>query len=122
MPFLSLQDIIFAAMLALAITWIVRKIFIILTAIITRTTELGYKPKELDEVLQRCYSMFPIESFRFNGLIFHRGMLVRVVNSRNMVIEGEFIGISEDNMICFLTPNSVVAQEIDNIEEIKSLG
>jgi len=76
----------------------------------------------LEEVLQRCYSMFPIESFRFKGFLFHRGMLVRAINSRNVIIEGEFIGISEDNMICFLTPNSVVAQEIDNIEEIKSLG
>jgi len=119
---LTSQDIVLAAMLALIITWIVKKVSLMLTAILTRTTEFGYRPKDLEEVLQRCYNMFPIESFRFNGSIFHRGMLVRVVNSKNVTIEGEFIGISEDNMICFLTPNSVVAQEIDNIEEIKSLG
>ena len=122
MSYITSQDVLFAAMLALIITWIIRKILVIMTALITRTTELGYRPKDLEEVLQRCYSMFPIESFRFNGLLFKRGMLVRAVNSRNVIIEGEFIGVSEDNMICLLTPNSIVAQEIDNIEEIKSLG
>ena len=116
-----LQDILFAAVLALIITWTIIGVSKVLNVIITRSTELGYRPGDVDAVLQRCYSLFPIEKLLFNGTVIERGMQVRAVTNRNKTIEGKFMGANEDNMICFLTPNTVIAHELSNIEEMVAL-
>ena len=116
-----IQDIIFAAVLALIITWIITMVSRVFRVVITRSTELGFRPGDIEMVLQRCYLLFPIENLRFNGITFTRGMLVRVVTNRNTTIEGKFMGTNEDNMVCFLTSNSVIAHELGNIEEMVSI-
>ena len=116
-----LYDIIFAAILALILTWLIKYISRVVTVVVTRSTELGYGQGDIDSVLSRCYSLFPIEDLRFNGATFRRGMLVRVITNRNKTIEGKFVGANSDNVVCFLTQNSVVAHELDNIEEIMAL-
>ena len=118
---ITLQDILYAAILALFVTWIINSVSKMITMVVTRSTELGYRPSETEAVLRRCYSMFPIDSMRFNGALFQRGMHVQVTTNRNRVIEGEFIGINGDNMLCLITPNTIIAHELDNIEEMKSL-
>ena len=117
-----IYDIVFAALLALVITWMIGAGSRIMRVVITRSTELGYRPSDLDLVLQRCYGMFPIESLSFKGATFRRGMFVRVLTNRNKTIEGRFVGTNKDNMVCFLTPNSVIAHELDNIEEMRLVG
>ena len=116
-----MQDVLSAAFWALVITWIIRWLSRVVKVVVTRSTELGYSPGDVEAVLKRCYSMFPIDSLRFNGATFRRGMLVRVVTNRNKTIEGEFVGVNNDNMVCFLTPYSVIAHEIDNIEEMSEV-
>lgn len=115
-------DIIFAALLALVITWMIGAGTRVMKVVITRSTELGYRPSDLELVLQRCYGMFPIDSLSFKGATFRRGMTVRVLTNRKKTIEGRFVGTNKDNMVCFLTPNSVIAHELDNIEEMRVLA
>jgi len=115
-------DIVFAALLALVITWLIGAGSKVMRVVITRSTELGFNPVDIDLVLQRCYGMFPIPSVSFNGAIFHRGMSVRAVTSKERVIEGRFVGINKDNMLCILTPSSVIAQELDSILEMRVVG
>ena len=112
------QDILFAAVLALILTFVISSVSRVVKIFITRSTELGYRQSDVEIVLQRCYSLFPIENLHFNGATITRGMQVRVITNRNATIEGEFVGANEDNMVCFLTPSSVIAHELKNIEEM----
>ena len=123
MPFtvLTPQDIIYASLLALLLTWLILTASRILKAVAGRTTEFNYHPKNFEAVMERCYFMFPNEHVRFNGSTFSRGMLVRVITNNNRTIEGKFIGINSDNIVCVVTSHSVVAQGIDDIEEISSM-
>ena len=116
-----LNDIILAAFLAFIITWVLKFVIRMYLAVHTRSTELLYRPRDVERVLVRCYNLFPIENMRFNGETFRRGMVVRVVTNRNKTIEGEFLGANDENMVCFLTPRSVIAHEINNIEEMSEV-
>ena len=118
-----LQDIIFAAILAFVLTCLIKGISRIIRAISTSSTEFGYGPGDLEVVLQRCYSMFPVDNLWFKGVTFHRGMVVRVITNSNKTIEGKFVGANEHNgMVCFVTNHSVVAHKLGNIEEIQPLA
>lgn len=116
-----LQDIIFAAILAFFLTWIIIAVSKVTRIVITRSTELGYRQSDIDAVLKRCYSLFPIDSLRFNGATYRRGMQIRVVTNKNKTIEGKFVGINNENVLCLLTPDSVIAHEIESIEEMMAL-
>lgn len=116
------NDIVIAAVLALVITWIVVVGSRMIGVVITRSTELGYRPGDFELVLQRCYGMFPIESLLFKGATFRRGMVVRVVTNRKRTIEGQFVGTNEDNLVCFVTSRSVIAHELGNIIEMRELS
>ena len=115
---ISTTDVIYAALFAIAFTWLIKTVARVFKAVISRTTEFNYHPKNLEAVLERCCCMFPNELIRFNGSTFTRGMKVRVVTINRRTIEGEFIGSNHDNVVCVLTDESVIAQEMDNIEEM----
>lgn len=116
-----LQDILIAAVAALILTWVIRTASKVMKVVVTRSTELGYRPNDLEEVLKRCYSLFPEESLLFKGATFTRGMAVRVITNRNRTIEGKFVGTNGDNVVCFLTARSIVAHELGNIQEIRMI-
>ena len=113
-----LQDILFAAILALVLMYPIMAVSRMIKAIITRSTEIGYHHGDLETVIQHCCNLFPMDSLRFNGAIFQRGMLVQVTTNKQRIIEGKFIGANKDNMVCFVTPSSVVAHKLGNIEEM----
>jgi hypothetical protein len=117
----SMQDIFFAAGLALAVTWTINIIIKMFKTIINRSTEFDYSPRNRDSVMEKCNSLFPTDSLRFNNEIFRRGMQIRICTSRNKLLEGCFIGVNDDNMICIMTPRRVVAQELDMINDIEML-
>jgi hypothetical protein len=73
------------------------------------------------EIIQKCYSIYPTDTFDFQGQTFTRGMYVRLVTLQNKSFEGEFIGISKDNMLCIATQDVVVAHQISNIRELINL-
>ena len=115
------SDIIFSAVAAALITWLIiyaKKIF---TAVIGHATEFAYNPKNLEAVMERCCFLFPNENMFFNGDTYTRGMSVRVITINRRTIEGKFIGSNKDNIFCVVTNNSVFAQELESIEEIKPM-
>ena len=116
------QDIVFAAILALILTWLIRTGSRAIKIVVTKSAEIGYNPMESEMVLQRCYNMFPIDNLRFKGAIFRRGMTVRAVMSGKRVIEGRFVGTNEDDMVCFMTHDYVIARKLENIEEMREMG
>lgn len=120
MPFsISSQDVLYAAILALVLTWLINTLSKVFGIVVSRSTEFNFNPKNLDEVIHKCYSLFPTDFIKFNGATFRRGMQVKVVTSQRKTIEGQFIGINQENMVCVITRESVVAQELDKIEEIR---
>jgi len=117
MPFsLSQQDVLYAAVLALIFTWLINSVSKVFKVVITRSTEFNFNPKYAEAVMRKCCRLFPNESVRFGGKTFTRGMPVQVVTSQKKTIEGQLIGSTDDNMVCFVTKCTVVAQEMDQIE------
>ena len=121
MPSITNSDIIYAALLAFLFTWLIKTASRVFKAVISRTTEFSYNPKNIEAILERCIFMFPNENMQFNGATFTRGMLVQVVTINKRIIEGKFIGSNKDNVVCVVTDSTVIAQELNNIEEIKRM-
>ena len=122
MPFsLTATDFVYAAALALVFTVLINTLSKVFKLLITRSAEFSYNPNNMDDIMEKCRLMFPIDNVRFNGTTFQRGMRVKAVTSHKRIIEGELIGANNDNMICFITQRSVVAQELDKIEDMVSL-
>ena len=116
-PF-TFQEFLIAAALALVVTWAVKIISTLFIAVVTHSTEIEFTRNNKDDVLERCYEMFPHDNVSFNGENFHRGMYVCVVTLRRKRYEGRLIGINQNNMVCVMTDRSVVAQELDTIKDI----
>ena len=115
---LSARDILYAAILALFFTWVVNGLLANFKIIISKPAAFLYSPGEAKKILQRCCTLFPKDNISFQGKLFKRGMIVRVTTSQRKVIEGKFIGQNNENMVCVLTENQVVAHDIGHIEEI----
>ena len=120
---ITLDDVIFAAFWAFIFVFIVKVVSRMFLQLVTRTTIFALrpdqlKPDQLEEVMQNCYKLFPIDSLSWDGTKFERGSILRVVNSNAIAIEGKFIGLNDENMLCIMTNNSVIAQEIGTISEI----
>jgi len=116
-----LQDILFAGILAFILMWPIQAAFRIIKVIFTRSTEIGYHHHDADTVIEHCCNLFPEDILRFNGAIFQRGMVVQVTTNTHRTIEGQFIGTNKDNMVCFVTPSSVVAHKLGNIEKMSMI-
>ena len=118
---LTQNDVIFALVGAAILLAIYRLLSGVIRMFITRTSEVRFNPDQLDHVLQNCYRTFPIDCLSFNGATFQRGAPVRITTVRQTTIEGQFIGTNAAEMICLMTGDSVIAQEIGAILEIQAL-
>ncbi|MCL1988213.1 MAG: hypothetical protein FWG64_09630 [Firmicutes bacterium] len=117
---MTAQDYIFAAILALILTWFIKGLVRVFTFAATRTTVVPYKQVELDLILTKCYMLFPIESLIFNGNTFERGMSVRVETNRTTTL-GTFLGVNKNNLVGFITPDCVITHELEIIEDITEI-
>ncbi len=117
---LAFDDIVYAALGALFITWIIRFILKIRKLMKNPMSFLD-RSDDIRLVIQRCYKLFPNESVNFNGEVYKRGMKLKIVTLQKKIFEGEFIGCNEKNMLCLLTNKYIIAHEIANIEEIEIL-
>ncbi|MCL2840174.1 MAG: hypothetical protein FWE05_05315 [Defluviitaleaceae bacterium] len=123
---LYLSDIVFAAFVAGIIVFIIRifgKMFHMLT---TRNTILSIGSrnltlKQLDVMMQRCRRMFPIESFVWEGITFNRGSNIRVITNKDETFEGQLMGINNENMICLVTSDYIIAQQMNAIIKIHEI-
>ena len=116
---ITTDDLITAALLAVAVLVFVRLLGVALRAILARTREVAFDPGRVQEVRNRCSRLFPVEKLTFDGATFTRGAIVRIITHRQHAIEGEFMGANHADMMCLVTRETIVAQELRAIETIQ---
>ena len=114
---LTFEEIVYSALLAFCVTWFVNNI-IKIRLIFKSMTNIN---KDVVNVMNRCYSLFPIDKLEFHGITFTRGMKIKITTTTNSNIEGEFIGKNTKNMVCIKTQKYIIAHELNNIADIKIL-
>jgi hypothetical protein len=62
-----------------------------------------------------------MDILQFRGETYRRGMNIRLVTTQSKIIEGKFLGLNHDNMICLMTRGLIIAQALKNIEQMEIL-
>ena len=70
------------------------------------------------QAVDRCKELFPIDVLAFKGREFKRGTQIKVTTIQNNTIIGEFIGLSQANLVCIKTGNQIIAHQLEKIEEV----
>jgi len=123
---ITMADILFAAFAAGIVLFIVRVMSQLFRSLTNRSTifilgNTPLDPSKLEDITQKCYNLFPIESFKWEGSTFTRGTNLRMITSTNSTFQGKFIGVNSDDIVCLLTDQCVIAQEINTILSIQEL-
>lgn len=124
---ITFDDIIFAALWAFIVVFLIKVVSGLFLRLVTKTTIFALRPdqlepEQLEAVMENCYRLFPIDSLNWDGITFRRGNILRIITSNSTQIEGKFIGLNNEDMVCLLTNHSVVAQEINTITEIHTIS
>ncbi|MCL2203637.1 MAG: hypothetical protein FWB88_06830 [Defluviitaleaceae bacterium] len=119
---LTVDDLINAVFWAVVIVIVIRLMGWMLRSLIARTRYINFDPARLEEVRKRCSRLFPIENLQFDGTTFKRGTIIRIITRQQAAIEGEFLGTNMNNMLCLVTNQSVIAQELTAIETIQVIA
>ena len=121
LPMLTWQHYLFAASVAYVITYIYR-VFSRLAEKQKEIKKNGEKTmviKTFDrQAVDRCKELFPIDVLAFKGSEFKRGTQIKVTTIQNNTIIGEFIGLSQANLVCIKTGNQIIAHQLEKIEEV----
>ena len=121
LPMLTWQHYLFAASVAYVITYIYR-VFSRLAEKQKEIKKNGEKTmviKTFDrQAVDRCKELFPIDVLAFKGREFKRGTQIKVITIQNNTIIGEFIGLSQANLVCIKTGNQIIAHQLEKIEEV----
>ena len=115
---ISALDIVYAAIAALVITWIVEMFLRSFRVMFARTTIFEYKHRDFERIVGKCYSLFPRDVVKFKGETYRRGMTVRIITIEQKVFEGSLVGQNYDNTICLLTRKYVITHDLSYIKEI----
>lgn len=120
---LTLSDILFASIAALVLTWIIKRVNSILKIVkVSEFIQNDPNNKEVtNNILQKCYNLFPKDIIQFRGQTFKRGMNIKIITNQHKTIEGKLIGMNNQNILCIITQKYIIAHEINNIEEITSI-
>ena len=122
LPLLTWQHYLFAAAVAYVITYIYR-VFSRVAAKhkeLKKNGEKTYVIKTFDrQAVDRCKELFPIDVLAFNGREYRRGTQIKVTTVQKNTIIGEFIGLSQANLVCIKTVNNkIIAHQLEKIEEV----
>ena len=122
LPLLTWQHYLFAAAVAYVITYIYR-VFSRMAAKhkeLKKNGEKTYVIKTFDrQAVDRCKELFPIDVLAFKGREFKRGTQIKVTTVQKNTIIGEFIGLSQANLVCIKTVNNkIIAHQLEKIEEV----
>ncbi len=117
---ISLEEIIYAALLALCITWFISNT-IKIRRLVKMTSVSVSGPKDIAAVMERCYSLFPIDKIEYHGITFTRGMKIKITTIANADFEGELIGGNTNNMVCIKTNKYIIAHKLSNIINITKM-
>ena len=115
---LNILDLVYAAIVALVLTWIVEFFLRSFRLMLGRTTVLEYRYCDFEQVMLRCCALFPKDAVSFQKRVYSRGMIVRVVTLEQKNLEGSLVGQNYDNMICLVTRRHVITHDLSNIKEI----
>jgi hypothetical protein len=119
---LTINDLINAAFWAVLIVVVIRLLGWAFRKVISRSRHILFDPAKLEDVRKVCRLHYPIEDLQFNGATFKRGTLIRVVTHEQTFFEGEFLGTNRSNVMCLVTQESIVSQELHAIEAIQVIG
>ena len=122
LPLLTWQHYLFAAAVAYVITYIYR-VFSRMAAKhkeLKKNGEKTYVIKTFDrQAVDRCKELFPIDVLAFKGREYRRGTQIKVTTVQKNTIIGEFIGLSQANLVCIKTVNNkIIAHQLEKIEEV----
>jgi|GEM_PF-1847065 len=115
---LTLGDVLFAALIAVPLVWLVRVFARFVRFGFGRSFRLKAQPEELVMLLESCRKIFPIESILYRGRTFSRGMIVKITLERNESFVGELVGMNEDNVVCVVSREVVAADRLDNLVDM----
>lgn len=119
---LSYLDVIYAALMALVITQIILS-FSKMRKTMARERlkqSLGSEFERL-AVIKHCKNLFPVSTVNFRGKVFTAGMRVRITTLQKRIIEGEFIGKNDSDVLCVITGQHIIAHEINKIEDMTEM-
>lgn len=114
---LTIEELLYSAIIAFFITWFVINA-IKVKRILKMVSSTSEAVKDTKQILERCYTLFPLDSISFHGRQFKRGMKIKITTRQNKIFEGEFIGTNNRNLVCIMTNKLVVAHEMNNISDI----
>ncbi len=117
---ISLEELIYAALLAFCITWFINNA-IKIRKIMKAASMTVSTPKDIASVMDRCYSLFPLENVEYRGVTFTRGMQIKITTTANADFVGEFIGGNTQNMVCIKTSKYIIAHKLSNIINITKM-
>jgi len=117
---LTLGNVVFAFSGA-AFVFLAVKFITMSVRLIRSNGEMLFEPNQREDILINCCRNFPMDSLQMNGGIFTRGESVRITTNKEAIIEGQFVGVNKAQMICIMTEQSVIAQSLEAIMEIRSV-
>lgn len=112
-----LQNAIIAAVIAFFLSWIIIS-YIKFNQLMKRLPEIRRQMEEAKRVISEYHNLYPIEKIEFKGKTFRRGMPVRMILRNKKTFVGNFVGGNSKNMVCIITPDFIITQEISCIEEL----
>lgn len=117
---ISLEELVYAALLAFCITWFINNAIKIRKLLKAASISVS-GPKDIASVMDRCYTLFPLEKIEYHGITFTRGMKIKITTTANADFEGELIGGNSQNMVCIKTNKYIIAHKLSNIADISKL-
>lgn len=114
---INIQNIFYSAFISLLFTWVILS-FIKFRRMMRVMPVITARLYEAKEIIERCHKLFPIEVIEYKGITFRRGMSVKITLSNSKTFTGSFVGVNTHNMVCVITPKSIIAQELKAIENL----
>ena len=109
---LSFNEILSALILAFFIT-----IFIRFLSKIKIVREYSYNEKILEKFVQ----IFSKEEFEFKGIIYKKGMNIKITTINGKTHEGELVGFNYANNICIKTRKSLIIYDFKEVDKISTI-
>lgn len=112
---ISVSDIVYAAVAALGITWVVEFFLRRFSAMFARPAIFEYRQGDAEHIVRKCCALFPKDVVRFRGEVYTRGMFVSITAPERKALQGSLVGSDYDNTICLLTGKHIIIHDMSNI-------
>ena len=120
---LTYVDVIYAALTAFVITQVVLSLKRVkINVVKIRGNHENVSDAERKAIIKECMNMFPVKTVNFRGKVFTTGMFVRITTFQKRIIEGEFIGKNDKDVLCVITGEHIIAHEMNKIEDITEIN